>query len=237
MHYPVYCINLLSRPDRKKHTEKEFKKLGIKNVIYPIFTKDERGGNYGVYDSHIKIWKDFYKNHKDFNYCLIFEDDFVSNKESMKYIEEGEKFIKNNYYNIDILNLHHYYSEIDNRINNKIFKNGFGSATHAYFITRSYIENIYIKHKKIKKPNGNHIDTCINLIFTHDLYSEKIFFSKKECFLQLDDFSDNNWNNYNINVNNAMTYNNLLYDLIRSFNISLSDTKRICSSLASLKNI
>ena len=30
MSYPVYCINLVSRPDRKKYAIDNFKKLGIK---------------------------------------------------------------------------------------------------------------------------------------------------------------------------------------------------------------
>ena len=46
MSYPVYCINLVYRLDRKKHAIDNFKKLGIKNVIFPTFHKDERGSSY-----------------------------------------------------------------------------------------------------------------------------------------------------------------------------------------------
>jgi hypothetical protein len=51
--YPIYCINLLERPDRKQHVEQEFKKINIDfaKVNFPIFTRDHRGCVYGCYDS------------------------------------------------------------------------------------------------------------------------------------------------------------------------------------------
>ena len=134
MSYPVYCINLVTRTDRKKHAIDNFKKLGIKNVIYPTFNKDKRGGSYGCYSSHIYIWKHFFKNYPDSKYCLIFEDDFKLTKNSKKYIKLGETFIEENYNKVDILNLHNFGTPVDNKINTKIFTNGFGAATHAYFI-------------------------------------------------------------------------------------------------------
>ncbi len=44
--YPIYCINLEHRKDRKEHTIKEFEKMGIDHnkVIYPHFTKHKGGG-------------------------------------------------------------------------------------------------------------------------------------------------------------------------------------------------
>ena len=59
--YPIYCINLEHRKDRREHSMKQFETLGISpnRVKYPHFTKDPRGGVYGCFDSHIKIWNDF----------------------------------------------------------------------------------------------------------------------------------------------------------------------------------
>ena len=45
-------------------------------VNYPHFTKDPRGGIYGCFDSHIKVWNDFFINHPNEKYVLVFEDDF-----------------------------------------------------------------------------------------------------------------------------------------------------------------
>ena len=54
MSYPIYCINLKNKNDRKINSEEQFKKLNIYNVIYPLFTKDKRGGIYGCYASHME---------------------------------------------------------------------------------------------------------------------------------------------------------------------------------------
>ena len=143
MSYPIYCINLKNKNDRKINSEEQFKKLNIYNVIYPLFTKDKRGGIYGCYASHIKIWKDFYEKYPNINYCLIFEDDFDSSKKSEEYIKYAEQFINKNYNEIDILNLHNFYVPVNNIINNDLFSNGYGIALHAYFITRHYIDKIY----------------------------------------------------------------------------------------------
>jgi hypothetical protein len=76
--YPIYCINLEHRNDRKIHSINEFSKINIhyKNVKYLSFTKDNRGGVYGCYDSHMKVWNDFYYNYPNNKFCLVFEDDF-----------------------------------------------------------------------------------------------------------------------------------------------------------------
>ena len=50
--YPIYCINLEHRKDRKEHTIKEFEKLDIpyNKVIYPHFTKHKGGGHLVVFN-------------------------------------------------------------------------------------------------------------------------------------------------------------------------------------------
>ena len=203
MSYPVYCINLKNREDRKKYSIEQFKILNINNVIYPIFEKDKRGGIYGCYDSHIKIWKDFYEKYPNVNYCLIFEDDFVPTKKSDYCIKSAEKFIEKNYNDIDILNLHNFFVPVENKLNNDLFSNGYGFATHVYFITRHYIERVYKNNNnKFPEPDGGHLDVDINEDVNNILYSEKIFFTKNICFTQLvcdsdsqtDCKSDNNSN-------------------------------------------
>ena len=212
MSYPVYCINLESRTDRKKHAEEQFKILNIDNVIYPLVTKDKRGGIYGCYDSHIKIWKDFYEKYPDINYCLIFEDDFVSTEKSKDYIKQGVEFINKNYNNVDILNLQNFDIPVENVLNNEYFTNGYGFALHAYFITRQYIDKISKNGTKFPEPNGKHIDNEVSLNIYSILYSEKIFFTKSVCFLQLVNESDNCDGSFfdslsKININNTFDLN------------------------------
>ena len=187
--YPIYCINLEHRKDRKEHSLDQFKKLEINKVIYPHFTKDKRGGVYGCFDSHIKVWKDFlkYPNQK---YCLVFEDDFVISKDSKLFMKKAVEFIEKNYEDIDILCLHDLRVNVENKINNNLFTNGYGAGAHSYFITRHYIQSIIKKYGKLPEPNGKHIDNEMNQNkFSKDnwLYTEKIFFTNKECMKQLEE--------------------------------------------------
>jgi GR25 family glycosyltransferase involved in LPS biosynthesis len=108
MIFPIYCINLKERLDRKKHSLNEFNKINInyKNVIYLDFYRDQRGGIYGCYDSHMKVWQDFYKKYKNKDICIVFEDDFETNKKSEELLYNGIKFVLKNINKIDILFLH-----------------------------------------------------------------------------------------------------------------------------------
>ena len=49
MNYPIYCINLKERIDKKKHAQKEFRKIDIEpsNVIFLDLYKHKNGGIYG----------------------------------------------------------------------------------------------------------------------------------------------------------------------------------------------
>jgi GR25 family glycosyltransferase involved in LPS biosynthesis len=190
----IYCINLQHRQDRKQHTQTEFMKIDIapEMVIYPRLVKDPRGGVYGCYESHLKIWNDFYYNYPDKPYCLIFEDDFVAQPKAKELMEKAQEFINHNYRQVDILNLHDFDVPVDNPINNKTFNNGYGFLMHAYFITRPYLENILKKNQnKFPSANGYHIDFLLNTYKKNLLYSEKIFYTTQPCFIQLVDKSDN----------------------------------------------
>ena len=194
--YPIYCINLEHRKDRKEHSIRQFTNLGISlnSVIYPYLKKDPRGGVYGCFDSHIKVWNDFFINHPNEKYALVFEDDFVTTNNSKTILENAVKFIDNNYDKIDILFLHNICVNVENTINDLNFNCGYGLGAHAYFVTREYIKSIIDKYEKLPEPNGRHIDFEIGFnIIDNDnkIYSNKCFFVKEECFKQLTDKSDN----------------------------------------------
>jgi GR25 family glycosyltransferase involved in LPS biosynthesis len=194
--YPIYCINLEHRKDRKIHSLNQFKKIGLSHdkIIYLHFIKDINGGVYGCFDSHIKVWNDFFKKYPNQKYALIFEDDFVFINNSESIIKNADEFINNNYDNIDILFLHNTCIDIENKINNNLFTNGYGLMAHAYFITRNYIQSIISKYGKLPEPNGWHIDFEINMnIVCKDnmIYTKKIFYTKEKYVKQIVDESNN----------------------------------------------
>lgn len=197
----IYCINLEHRKDRKQHSLEQFTKMEMPhdNVVYPRFTKDNRGGVYGCFDSHIKVWNDFYTNYPNEKYCLVFEDDFVAPSNYKHIIKEAIKFLDKNYEDVDILFLHDMCIKIENKTNNHLFTNGYGINATAYLITFHYIQNIINTYGKLPEPNGRDIDYEImlnNVDKDNILYSNKLFYTNKKCFIQMISKSDNYINKF-----------------------------------------
>ena len=196
---PIYCINLKNREDRKKHSVQQFRLMGIspEKVIYPYFTRDERGGAYGCFDSHVKIWYDFYLYFPNDSYALIFEDDFIAPPEANLLIKKAEQYIMNYEEEVDILCLHNLALPVPDEVNNSTFTKGFGLGNHAYFVTRRYIQSILNNYGMFPQANGRHIDYEISMnIKNRDnmLYSEKLFYTVQEGFRQQIGVSDNKLN-------------------------------------------
>ena len=205
---PIYCINLAHRPDRKEHTKNEFKKLNIPlhEVTYPYFVKDKRGGSFGCYDSHLKVWQAFTNNYPEHNYCLVLEDDFTipNIQNAQQTLEKSKAFLEKNIDHIDILFLHNLCIKNTKKVKldadfvnadadfvnaDADFVNGYGFLTHAYLITRHYIHTVL--PLALKQNTGEHIDFLINIKKNNILYSEKLFYTNQPCFIQLNDKSDN----------------------------------------------
>lgn len=197
MNYPIYCINLKERLDRKRYVEKEFKKIDIQpsGVIFLDFHRHKKGGKYGCYDSHMKVWNDFYTNHPDKEMCIVFEDDFEVTENSSIFLKKATSFIEKNKDKVDILFLHDKfikYNNNNNNANNKYFINGYGFLAHAYIVTRKYIKSIINNYKKLPKPTGINFDLEMNMNKNSILYSEHIYYCVKSIFNQKnDDISDN----------------------------------------------
>ena len=235
MNYPAYCINLKERTDRKNHAKKQFRKIDIEpsDVIFLDFFKHKKGGLYGCYDSHMKVWNDFYQNHKDKELCIIFEDDFEATENSIYYLKKAISFIEKNKYKVDVLFLHDKFIEYNNDnnnkkdISNKYFIHGYGLLAHAYIITIKYIKFILDKNDNhLPKPNGIHFDIDINMNKNSILYSDNIYYCKSRAFIQKELQSDN--------------YNNIFDEIIKKkygneffFNIGINIGKK-CKLL--LKN-
>lgn len=243
----IYCINLEHRKDRRIHSFKQFIKLGIayNKVIYPHFTKDKRGGVYGCFDSHMKIWNDFFVNYPDDKYALIFEDDFIPPDNGAIIIKQAIKFIEINYKDVDILNLHDICVKVEHKLNNGQFTNGYGFNTHAYLITRQYIQSIINKYGKIPEPNGQHIDFEINFHVANEdnknnkLLSTKIFYTNNESFTQIIDKSDNYLNKWDelFRTDIQTTQKNIVLILILLKKYNVLNDDNIKSIACIIKNI
>ena len=188
--YPIYCINLTTRIDRKQHSKEQFLKLNIplESVKFPPFEKDLSGGAYGCFRSHISIWRDFLLNYPNMPYSLIFEDDFLINtdpKECMQVLKDATDFLTSN--SVDILHLHDIY--IPYKKDTQQFQRGYGCMAHAYFVTRSYLERVF--QKGIPQADGNQIDYNMSFNKKSPIYSQNMYFSKKLFFSQYINKSDN----------------------------------------------
>lgn len=194
----IFCINLEHRTDRKESSLKEFSKLGFdKNDIhyYPNLKKDPRGGVFGCFESHMLIWDYFFYNFPEHKHCVIFEDDFVctNSHKNIRQLKKACKFIDNNT-GVDILFLHKNCVNETHKNNTKLFTKGYGLCSHAYIISKKYIETIIRKYGSLPKANGNNVDLYISTNHfdkSNWLYTKKVFFTKQDCFYQLVDKSDN----------------------------------------------
>jgi glycosyl transferase family 25 len=137
----IICINLESRPDKRKVTERTFKNCNIPGRFQTVY-KHDRGGKYGCFDSHIQVIKRAYEN-GDSN-IIIFEDDILkTHTYSLEHIDNVVQFLKNN--DADILFLGFFpwtlsaSSPVEFLLSEAVTPNIIRYsplATHAYCITR-----------------------------------------------------------------------------------------------------
>ena len=191
--YPIYCINLEHRIDRKQHTKEQFAKLNVPldSVTYPRFTKDLSGGSFGCFRSHMYVWKDFLEKHPDKPYCLVFEDDFLvntSDQECQRVLKDATDFLDSTE-SVDILHLHNLCISTDSQT--KTFHRGYGSMTHVYFITRRFIDSL----DEIPDPVGDHLDFTISFNEDSPIYSKHQYYADTLYFTQYPSISNNylNW--------------------------------------------
>ena len=168
----IYCINLISRPDRYKIMKDFEKEEKIKlNFFRP--EKHPEGGRIGCFTSHITIIQNAYDSGK--NLILIFEDDIIKTP-SYKDIcyNEINDFIINNQ-NWEMLQLGSFtFNPIDSLLvpMNTKYKN---ISQHNSMLASSYI----IKRKGMKKIldtykeyiNTEQIDGFYQIIFNKTMYN------------------------------------------------------------------
>jgi len=185
----VTIINVKARLDRKEHSLRQCKRLGIKDIhwFHPI--KHPKGGAYGCYESHITVWKQCFADDPKSKFYFICEDDIQANAANYKSIlRNAMKFMNKNYKQIDMIHLHDYCVYQADKLNNGLFSLGQGQCMHAYFISREYIrKNIY----KFPSADGTHIDYAMSFLENHGLYTNRQFYMRETFLIQADIESDN----------------------------------------------
>ena len=74
------------------------------------------------------------------------------------------------------------------------FVRGYGFATHAYFVSRRYIES-RSGRRGLPQPDGNHLDVCLTIDRRHALFSDRAFYARREGFRQEDESPSDNFSN------------------------------------------
>jgi GR25 family glycosyltransferase involved in LPS biosynthesis len=166
----IYCINLISRPDRYKIMKDFEKEENIKlNFFRPERHPD--GGRMGCFTSHITIIQNAYDSGK--NLIFIFEDDIIKTP-SYKDIcyNEINNFIKNNQ-NWEMLQFGSF-----NPINsllvpmNTKYKNisqYYSFFASSYIINRKGMKKILDTYKNYIKTE--HVDVFYQIIFNKTMYN------------------------------------------------------------------
>lgn len=177
-----FCVNLVSRPDRKLSAINEFKKLQIPKVIFPKFEKHPKGGRIGCIDSHMKIWRN--RNIKDDELVVIFEDDFQYALDDPKIfhrlLREANEILNNEMGEI----ITFCGSTITRHCKiSRNFTKGINTSTLCYCSKGKILKNLY---RRLYSTKYLHVD--IMLFFnTNTIACNKILFTQ-----QTED-SDNPW--------------------------------------------
>ena len=166
----IYCINLISRPDRYKIMKDFEKEENIKlNFFRP--EKHPDGGRIGCFTSHITIIQNAYNSGKKL--ILIFEDDIIKTP-SYKDIcyNEINNFIKNNQ-NWEMLQLGSFdFSGLLFVSMNTKYKNISHNCSYfasSYIINRKGMKKILDTYKEY--INTEHVDVFYQKIFSKTMYN------------------------------------------------------------------
>lgn len=166
---PLYIINLKDRVDRYDAINKELKKSECvkKGIIVPNFLrvdKHPKGGVYGCWNSHMKIFN-MLLNDKNHNYYMIFEDDAtLLNDFDKKILMVTEWMEKHPFWMIKLTHPVAFVNDKSHMRKSIVQKAISGYSMCAYIISKDYVKTIYNRVKsaqefdKLIEGYGSHID-------------------------------------------------------------------------------
>ncbi len=146
----IRCINLVSREDRYESSKSIFDKYEIP-VKYFKANKHPKGGEYGCFDSHIKVIKEAYNNGAE--RVLIFEDDInATNYLTQKNLKRAINFMKcNKDWDLFYLGAYPYilWHRSERTKHDGIYKLR-SIGTHCYVVNRSAMKKLMnLKYERI----------------------------------------------------------------------------------------
>ena len=138
----ILFINLKHRKDRLKQINNEFDKMGFSNdKIKRIDAVHEKyNGHIGCCKSHIKVMNDIIKN--NYNYTMVFEDDFVFSVGKDELDEKISKFLSEYKNNWDIIQLASVYTNVNDTNVDFIKKVNRASTSSAYIINKPFAKEL-----------------------------------------------------------------------------------------------
>jgi GR25 family glycosyltransferase involved in LPS biosynthesis len=201
----VYCINLDKRTDRWEKVSKNFKDIGVDNIVRYSgvdgnkldltnmkYNKSLLPGELGILETHLNLIKE--AKEKEYKSVLIFEDDVYFTDKFSEFDDYMSK-VPNNW---DMLFLggNHLYGDNPTPINEKIIKVTHTVAIHA-LVVKNTIYDIIIElaKRRMKQIDGYYADIQKG-------YNSYCF--TPNMALQYEDYSD--IQNKNVNYDRFLKY-------------------------------
>lgn len=174
----IVCINLMSRPDRKRHAVAVFGELGIPVRFFPAEI-DPQGGIVGCFKSHISIIQEAVR--RDLDNVLVFEDDVISTtsysaesmREAIRFMKESQTWDIFHFgyfcYNTDPLDVYMFANT--QKMGKRMIARYNPLGAHAYCVSRRGMNKMltqdwsnYIGHMHVDVFYANHaglVNYCI----------------------------------------------------------------------------
>lgn len=203
---PVIYINLINRPDRKEHVEKELKKIGVTDAVRFNAVKLENGA-LGCSMSHLKCIE--YAKKNNFDYIFVCEDD-IEFLDPELFLTQLNRFL-DTHKNWDMTlvagnNMLPYLSVDDCCI--KIFN---CQTTTGYIVQKHYYDKLINNYKSgieklMRNPDAN--EYKIDKYWFSLQRSDNWYLIIPLTVVQREDYSDierkvTNFKNYMLNYNKA----------------------------------
>lgn len=176
----IFCINLVSRPDRHVSAVKTMCEMGIDptKVIWHRPVKDPRGGRFGCAESHMFCIRKAYE--MKVPYALIFEDDIIPQQNWQQPVKEVKEFLDRKE-PFDVLRLFANINIPLEQVYKNIWRAGTGSNA-AYVISRPFMAKLLLL-----RYDGVHAD-CLQA-----LAAERELVINTNVFSISGSTSDNEW--------------------------------------------
>jgi GR25 family glycosyltransferase involved in LPS biosynthesis len=178
----IYCVNLVSRPERKASAEKHFATLSIpvhyfpavngKEIDYRLVSDKHTPGMVGCFLSHHLIYEDAVN--KGYQRILVFEDDLKPIPGANIFLSKALPHLPKDW-EFCFLGFTHYggFHRYKEKVNDYFVIPGWGWGTQAYMVNGQQV--IHRLHNQTKKMNLQIDEQLIQQILPNKLKHYMIF--------------------------------------------------------------